>query len=201
MFKFLGAILMTGLISTTTLANQTGDITFPFPDKLYKSTLMHAINMRKSTKSFLDKEIDDKTLGTLLWAAYGVNRSTGERTIPTAMNKKDLDIYVARKDGTFKYDADNHKLKRLSTEDIRPLFNTQEYMANVPVVLIYTGSMEDYAVMHAGSAYQNVALFTVAANLGNVVRGYFDKEAVKNKLSLSKESRVIISQAIGYKAD
>lgn len=199
MFKFLGVLFMTGLISTASLAQNA--IELPFPDKLYKQTLMHTINMRKSTKNYADKDIDIKTLSTLLWTAYGVNRTTGERTIPTAMNKKDLNIYVAKSDGAFKYDAENHKLIPVTTEDIRPLFNTQEYMSNVPVVLIYTGSAEEYAAMHAGSAYQNVALFTVAAGMGNVVRGYFDKEAVKNKLSLSKGERVIVSQAVGYKAE
>ena len=97
MFKFLGVILMSTLIATNAMA--AGEIKLPFPDKLGKKTLMHAINMRKSTKSYIDKEIDNVTLGTILWAAYGVNRSTGERTIPTAMNKKDLSVYVTKKKG------------------------------------------------------------------------------------------------------
>ncbi len=187
---------MSTLIATNAIA--AGEIKLPFPDKLGKKTLMHAINMRKSTKSYIDKEIDNITLGTILWAAYGVNRSTGERTIPTAMNKKDLSVYVTKKNGTFKYDADNHQLIPVSKEDLRPLFNTQDYMQNVPVVLIYTGSKEDYASMHAGSAYQNVSLFAVANEMGSVVRGYFDKEAVHKALNLPAEERVIISQAVGY---
>lgn len=190
---------MSTLIATN--AFSAGEIKLPLPDKLGKKTLMYAINMRKSTKSYIDKEIDNITLGTLLWVAYGVNRTTGERTIPTAMNQKDLSIYVAKKDGTFKYDADKHQLIPVLKEDIRPLFNTQDYMQNVPVVLIYTGSKEDYAVMHAGSAYQNVGLFAAANEMGSVVRGYFDKEAVKTKLNLPDEERVIISQAIGYPSE
>ena len=199
MFKFLGVILMSTLISTTALAE--GEIKLPFPDKVGKKTLMHAINMRKSTKAYSTKELDNITLGTVLWAAYGTNRSTGERTIPTAMNKKDLNVYVTKKEGTFKYDADRHQLIPVSKEDIRPLFNTQDYMNNVPVVLIYTGSNEEYAAMHAGSAYQNVGLFASANNMGSVVRGHFDKEAVKAKLNLPEGERVIISQAVGYPAE
>jgi len=154
--------------------------------------------MRKSSKAYINKEIDAVTLGTILWAAYGLNRSTGERTIPTAMNQKDLSVYVTKKDGTYKYDANYHQLIPVSKEDLRPLFNTQEYMTNVPVVLIYTGSKEDYASMHAGSAYQNVGLFAAANEMGSVVRGYFDKEAVHKALNLPVEERVIISQAVGY---
>lgn len=196
MFKFLGVILMSTLIATNALA--AGEIKLPLPDKVGKKTLMHAINMRKSSKAYINKEIDAITLGTILWAAYGLNRSTGERTIPTAMNQKDLSIYVTKKDGTYKYDANYHQLIPVSKEDLRPLFNTQDYMNNVPVVLIYTGSKEDYASMHAGSAYQNVGLFAAANEMGSVVRGYFDKEAVKAKLNLPEGERVIISQAVGY---
>ncbi|MBQ8251047.1 MAG: nitroreductase family protein [Alphaproteobacteria bacterium] len=187
---------MSTLIATSALA--AGEIKLPHPDKVGKKTLMHAINMRKSSKIYINKEIDAVTLGTILWAAYGLNRSTGERTIPTAMNQKDLSVYVTKKDGTYKYDADYHQLIPVSKEDLRPLFNTQEYMADVPVVLIYTGSKEDYASMHAGSAYQNVGLFAAANEMGSVVRGYFDKEAVHKALNLPVEERVIISQAVGY---
>lgn len=196
MIKFIGAVLISTLIVTSALAE--GEIQLPFPDKLGKKTLMHSINMRKSTKAYSKKELDANTLATVLWAAYGMNRSTGERTIPTAMNKKDLSLYVTKKDGTFKYNADQHQLIPVSKEDIRPLFNTQDYMQNVPVVLIYTGSNEEYAAMHAGSAYQNVGLYAAANNMGSVVRGYFDKEAVKKALNLPEEERVIVSQAVGY---
>ena len=34
--------------------------------------------------------------------------------------------------------------------------------------------------MHAGSAYQNVALYCAKNGIGNIVRGYFDKEGIGN---------------------
>jgi len=72
-------------------------------------------------------------------------------------------------------------------------------MKTVPVVLVYTGSQNDYAVMHAGSAYQNVELYTAANNMASIVRGFFDREKVSEVLNLSEGDRVIISQAIGWK--
>ena len=84
-------------------------------------------------------------------------------------------------------------------ENYLNLFNKQDYMKTVPVVLVYTGSQNDYAVMHAGSAYQNVELYTAANNMASIVRGFFDREKVSEVLNLPEGDRVIISQAIGWK--
>lgn len=196
--KFLlGFLMTTTLFSINAIAS---DLTkLPLPQKEGNTTLIQALENRQSIKEFADKEIDNQTLSNILWAAYGVNRANGNRVIPTAMNQKDLSVYVFNKDGIFLYNADENGLHPISGEDHRSLFATQDYMTTVPVVLVYTGSNEDYAVMHAGSAYQNVGLYAAAYGLANVVRGYFDKETVAKALNLPKGQRVIISQAIGFR--
>ena len=88
------------------------DIQLPKPDKTNTTTLITALENRHSDRSFADKQIDNKTLSTLLWAAYGVNRADGKRTIPTAMGKKDLNVYVFNKDGVWLYDADMNALRQ-----------------------------------------------------------------------------------------
>ena len=175
------------------------DIQLPEPDKSNKTTLIQSLEDRQSQHEFSDKEVDNQTLSTILWAAYGVNRADGKRTIPTAMNKKDLNVYVFNKDGIWLYDADANTLKQQSKENHLDLFQKQDYMNSVSTVLVYTGSGEDYAVMHAGSAYQNVELYVAANNMASIVRGYFDHEEVAKVLNLPAEQRVIISQAIGWK--
>ena len=115
------------------------------------------------------------------------------------MDKKDLNIYVFTKDGIWLYDADNNILKQVSDQNQLALFQKQEYMDAVPVVLVYTGSGEDYAAMHAGSAYQNVELFAAANGMASIVRGYYDRDQVTAALKLPEGERVIISQAIGWK--
>ena len=72
-------------------------------------------------------------------------------------------------------------------------------MKSVSTVFVYTGSQEDYAIMHAGSAYQNVELYAATNDMASIVRGYFDKEKVTEVLNLPREERAIISQAIGWK--
>ena len=194
--KKLIIFIIAGLFATSAVAK---DIKLPVPDKSNKTSLIHALENRHSAHEFSDKQIDNQTLSTILWAAYGVNRTDGKRTIPTAMNKKDLSIYVFNKDGVWLYDADTNTLKQQSSENHLDLFQLQEYMKPVSTVLVYTGSTEDYAAMHAGSAYQNVELYAAANDMASIVRGFYDREKVPLVLNLPAGQRVIISQAIGWK--
>lgn len=195
MIKIIGVIMAT-LMATSVMA---ADIKLPEPDKSNTTTLIQALEKRHSDREFSDKAIDNKTLSTILWAAYGVNRPDGKRTIPTALDKKDLNVYVFNKDGIWLYDAPSNTLKQQSNENHLDLFQLQDYMKPVSTVLVYTGSTEDYAIMHAGSAYQNVELYAAANNMGSIVRGYYDREKVPQVLNLPEGQRVIISQAIGWK--
>lgn len=195
MKKFIG-VLMAGFVATSALA---ADIKLPMPEKTNNTTLIQALENRYSEREFSDKVVDNQTLSNLLWAAYGVNREDGRRTIPTALNKKDLNIYVFNKDGIWLYDATKNSLIQQSAENYLKLFQLQDYMEPVSTVLVYTGSNEDYAAMHAGSAYQNVELYIAANNMASVVRGYFEREKVREVLKLPDGQRVIISQAIGWK--
>jgi len=174
------------------------DIKLPPPDKKAEMSLGEAVSRRRSSRSFSDREVDDQTLSNILWFAYGVTDGSGKRTIPTAKNEKDLDVYVFKRDGIWLYDAENNILKQKSAKDHRNLFQLQSYMKNVPVVLVYVGA-GDYAATHAGSAYQNVGLYAAANNMAGIVRGYYDREKVPKVLELPAGQRVIVSQAIGWK--
>ena len=196
MIKSFIALLVGCLMCHTVFAE---DIYLPEPNKTGKTTLMQALEDRHSDRVFVDKPLDDRTLSTILWAACGVNRSDGKLTIPTAMDKKDLNVYVFNRDGIWLYDPTNNLLKQISDQNRLDLFQSQDYMASVSTVLVYTGSTEEYAVMHAGSAYQNVYLYAAANNIATIVRGFFDKEQVAEALTLPEGQRVIISQAIGFK--
>lgn len=195
MLKTIG-VLMVSFMATSALA---ADIKLPAPDKTNTTTLIQALEQRHSDREFSDKAVDNQTLSSILWAAYGVNRTDGKRTIPTALDKKDLNVYVFNSDGIWLYDANENTLKQQSNENKLDLFRLQDYMNAVSTVLVYTGSTEDYAVMHAGAAYQNVELYAAANNMASIVRGYFEHEKVAQALNLPAGQRVIISQAIGWK--
>lgn len=90
------------------------------PSRYQGGKAAHANAQRTATnRSFTAKPLSDKLLGDLLWAAYGVNRPNGKRTIPTAQNRQDLEIYVLRSDGAWLYDAPKHSLEQVSSSDLR----------------------------------------------------------------------------------
>jgi len=186
-----------GLMSSVAAAET---INLPEPKVDNGATLYQALKDRHSVRSYSAKPIDQQTLSNILWVAYGANREDGRRTIPTARNEKDLSVYVTDRDGTFLYDGEANTLTKVLDNSLLDMFQSQPFMANVPVVLIYTGSKADnnYAIMHAGSAYQNVELYAATTDIGCVVRALFDKEAVAKALNLPDDQRAIVSQALGY---
>jgi len=189
-----------GVMSSVAMADS---IILPEPQIDNGVTLYQALQDRHAVRDFSTRPIDAQILSNILWVAYGINREDGRRTIPTAKNEQDLSVYVADDKGTFLYNAQTNALDLVSSERLLPLFQTQDYMQKVPVVLIYVGSTADtnFAFMHAGSAYQNVDLYAATNNIGTVVRAWFDKQAVAQALNLPEDQQVIISQAIGYEAE
>lgn len=197
MLKWIGMLVTMSILSHTAAALEPQKL--PEPDKTGGMPLMQTLSERKTTRQFSDKAIDDQTLSEILWSAYGVNRANGLRTIPTAMNQKNMEVYVFKADGIWRYDADNNSLLPVSDKNMLSLFSSQDYMKDVPLVLVYTGSRnEDYPAMHAGSAYQNVGLYAASKGMANVVRGYFEKEPVNRALQLSQDKTAIVSQAVGW---
>lgn len=186
------------MIGLSTGICKGADINLPRADQEGGMPLMEALKKRKTIRQFGDRIIDRQTLSNILWAAYGVNRPDGYRTIPTAKNEKDLTVYITDANGVWRYEAETHTLRQVSEQTLIPYFQLQDYMHNVPLVLIYTGSDADFAAMHAGSAYQNVGLYAASVGMSNVVRAYFDREEVEQALNLGYNQRVIISQAIGW---
>lgn len=196
MKRIFWGLFFTVLVSTNVFAIEK---VLPQPEQSGGKPLMEVLKQRRSNREFSNKAIDEQTLSNLLWAAYGVSSQDGKRTIPTAMNKKELDIYVAAGKGVWLYDADANKLKQVNDKNILGLFKTQDYMTDVPLVLIYVGDKNvRYADMHAGSAYQNVSLYTTSIGMNSVVRGYFDTDKVAKELNLANTKKIIISQAVGW---
>lgn len=184
-------------------AQAAASLAFPPTDTKGGKPLMQAFSERATNRSFTAKPLSDKLLGDLLWAAYGVNRPNGKRTIPTAQNRQDLEIYVLRSDGAWLYDAPKHSLEQINPSDLRKLLAGEGFVRDAPVGLVYVtdtqkNSKELYAAMHAGSAYQNVGLFCASVGLHNVVRASYDVEALSEGLGLPDSKRILITQTIGW---
>jgi nitroreductase len=170
------------------------------PEPNLNDGFLSILSKRKTDREFdPNKDIDSQTLSNILWAANGINRKDGKRTIPTAKDARDMEIYVIKKDGTYLYDAENNSLILITNRNLFHYFTKQKFVEDAPLILLYASKKEeDYSYMHAGSSYQNVAVYCAENGINNVVRGYFDKKGIARELNIKDDDNIIISQVIGY---
>jgi len=173
--------------------------------------LMQALKMRHSGRSYSSKPIPLEVLSDLLWAAGGINRpETGKRTAPTAMDAREIDIYVADRQGIWLFDPKENMLLPVLSGDFRAQTGIQEYVADAAINLLYVADFsrmwrmsepekEFYAATDTGFISQNVYLYCASEGLETVVRGWFDRAKLAKLLKLNKNQKVILTQSIGYK--
>lgn len=193
MFKKFCLLTLITLLATNVYANNN----IPLPNPIRENELMNTIDLRVSSRHYSSKEIGLQTLSDILWAAYGVNKN-GTRTIATARNEQNLKLYVVYKGAVWYYDAFTNSLNKITSENVLDDIAKQNFVYDAPVNLIYVGSDKEYSTFHAGSAAQNVYLYTTKNGLSSIVRGLIDKDALKRKLKLTAEEFVIINQVVGY---
>ena len=184
-------------------------IALPQPQMDGGKPLMQALKERKSTRNFSAQKLPAQTLANLLWAAFGINRpDTGQRTAPSAMNRQEIDIYVATADGLSLYDAKGNALQPVLTNDVRAATGRQPFVKDAPVELIYvadyarmgSGSEADknlYSAADTGFIGQNVYLFCASEGLAVVVRGSVDRASLAQTMKLRPEQKIILAQTVG----
>lgn len=178
------------------------DISLPAPDRTGGKPLMQALNERKSIRSYQDKELTLRQLSDLLWAANGFNRDD-KRTVPTANNRQELELYVTTKNGIYFYDARNHLLKEVKKGDYRARAGMQDFVAQAALNLIFVSDLDkassrQYAYTDCGFVAQNVYLYCASEGLGAVVRGSFDKDKLNELLNLKSNQEILLTQTVGY---
>jgi SagB-type dehydrogenase family enzyme len=172
--------------------------------------LMQVLKDRKSSREFNADKLSPQVLSNMLWAAWGVNRpDSKKRTAPSAVNRQEIDIYVAMAEGLYIYDANSHALKPILAGDNRAATGTQDFVKDVPVNLIYVADFtkmekttaEDkvfYSAADTGFIAENVYLYCASEGLATVVRGLIDRPALAKVMKLRPEQRVILAQSVGY---
>jgi len=191
-------------------AQELQPIKLPPPKMEGGKPLMQALKERKSTRGFSSQELPLEVISDMLWAADGINRpESAHRTAPSAMNLQEIDIYLAKADGLYLYDAKAHMLMPVASGDIRVLTGSQAFVKDAPVNLIYVAdfskmsrvSSEDrdfYAAADTGFISQNVYLYCASFGLATVVRGSIDKPALAKAMKLRPDQKIILAQTIGY---
>lgn len=180
-------------------------VALPAPAKTGGMPLMQALAERKTIRDYKPGELDAVTLSEILYAANGVNRPDGKRTIPTAMNKQDLEVYVALPGAAYHYDAKENKLVRIDAGDFRADLIMNKNMAkNAAAILVYASDSTKfpndikYPAIHVGEASQDVYLYCASKGLGTVSLGMYDEKGVRKVFKLDGKMTVILAQAIGF---
>jgi len=180
-------------------------VALPAPSKTGGMPLMQALTERKTIRDYKPGELDAATLSDILYAANGVNRPDGKRTIPTAMNKQDLEVYVALPGAVYHYDAKANKLVRIDAGDFRTELIMNKNMAqNAACILVYASDSTKfpndikYPAIHVGEASQDVYLVAASKGLGTVSLGMYDEKGVRKVFKLDDKMTVILAQAVGF---
>jgi SagB-type dehydrogenase family enzyme len=204
--SILPAAILICFIQLTVFAQ---DIKLPEPQKTGGMPLMEALSKRSSSRNYITKEISNQTLSNMLWAAYGFNRPEQKmRTVPSAWNIQNINIYVAKSNGLYLYDASNNILKLVSTEDIRKNTGSQSFVKDVPINLIYVADLsmmtrvgdkaKFFSAAHTGFIAQNIYLFCASFNLGTVIRDLVDRDTLSKAMNLKDDQEIILAQSVGY---
>ncbi len=203
-------LILAFLFIRFTCGAQDGDtLLLPDPVKQGGKPLMQALNERHSSREYLDQELSPQQLSDMLWAACGINRPDGRRTVPSARNKQEIDVYIATAQGVFLYDAVKNALIGVTGNDIRANTGSQPWVKDAAVNILYVCNKDRAASRDergllvnagftAGACAQNVYLYCASEGLGSVVRGSFNADELKGLLKLNDQQVIVMAQSVGW---
>ena len=193
----------------TSLTNEPAPLELAAPRMYGNQSLTAALQMRHSTREYSHRPLPPQVLSDLLWAGFGVNRPSGDRTAPYWRHVMVLDIYLAMADGVWLYEPTAHKLLPHLKQDIRKQTGVQDFVATAPLELIYVAHGERmtdvspeerrlYASVDSAFIGENIYLFCATENLGTVFRGSVDHAQLAQLLLLPDGQFVTFAQTVGY---
>ena len=74
--------------------------------------LVEALRLRRSIREYSERSLPPQVLSDLLWAAYGINRPSGDRTAPYWRHIMVIDVYTAMADGVWLHDPSDTRCCR-----------------------------------------------------------------------------------------
>ena len=207
-----GGILASAALAaapTVVVAQEPKPFDLPPPRSEGGQPLTTALKLRRSTREYSNRPLPVQVLSDLLWAAFGVNRPSGDRTAPYWRHIMVMEIYVAMADGVWLYEPKAHTLLPHLKDDIRAQTGLQDFVATAPLNLVYVAhgermteiSAEErrlYASVDTGFIGQNVYLFCASEGLATVFRGAVDYPKLTRTLQLPDQQFVTFAQTVGY---
>jgi|WetSurMetagenome_2_1015567.scaffolds.fasta_scaffold74274_2 hypothetical protein len=206
-------ILSVILGSALFITSSSQDIPLPAPDRSGGKPLMQALNERQTTRTFTKDSLTRQQLSDLLWAGWGINRADQQkRTAPSAMNKQEIDLYVALPGGLYLYIAESHMLKQINNKDLRKLTGSQPFVEDAALNIVYVADMgklgkkegeeikdSELFMSYSNTAFiaQNIYIYCASANLGCVVRGSVPGEELYSEMGLRTNQMITLEQTVG----
>lgn len=192
-------------------AQQLTTIRLNPPNKTRGPALMQAFNDRQSVREYSSERIRPQDLSDLLWAAYGINRPDGRRTVPSTRNFQSVELYVIFPEGAYIYDATEHALNPVAAGDFRAaVAATQDFARTAPMSIVLVADMNKFgnmseqsklmAAVDVGVISQNINLACAGLGLATVTRGIMDHEALRTALKLTDMHLILINNPVGYPA-
>lgn len=164
---------------------------------------MEAID-RRATFRDIDpsREVSRQDLSNMLWVAWGITHDD-KHTVATAMNRKELVIYVITPTEASRYNPDSHTLTVVNTGDFREAAGRQEFVQTAPlnIVLAVDTSLqerEEFQSYAPSAASQNIYLYCASEGLKTVVRAMFDRERLPEVLHMPANEKIIWVQTVGH---
>ena len=207
MKNYIAMLFAAGLV----MSGSAESLKLPAPDMDSGLTVMKALKVRHSERTFAESELSESELSGLLWAANGFNRPD-KRTNATGLNKQTIAIYAIMKSGAYRYDAKANTLVKVCDEDLRAaIADQQPFAAKAPVSLLIVADVSD-PVYHqgrrtvlthydAGIVSGNIYLYCAANGLATVCRASMDRNALKKALKLGDNIVLHLNHPIGWPAN
>lgn len=205
-----------------TPAPELQPIVLPKPEKDGGKSVLAALWERRTVRNIRSDKLPPQFLSNLLWAAFGVNRGQSSfgkpgRTVPSASNSQEIDLYVALPEGVYIYDAPSHRLNPVAAGDFRAR-SGRGAAVTAPVNIFYVVDLSRYVLegnpdrrindpevqksyyyCASGLIAQSVYLFAASQGLAAWFHNC-DKENTVKEFKLRPQQRVLFAQTVGYPA-
>ena len=114
------------LLFNTCINIEVGEvIKLPEPKREGGMPLYEALNLRKSSRIFVDSlPVTQELLSQALWSCYGIREGV-YRVVPAAKSWYTFIIYVFLKTGVYTYNPEEHSLTKIIEGDHRNITGTQ----------------------------------------------------------------------------
>jgi hypothetical protein len=213
--------------TSSAFAEELQPIVLPKPEKDGGKSVLAALWKRKTIREIKEDKLPPQILSNLLWAAFGVNREAGSmavpgRTVASASNSQEIDLYVTLPEGIYLYEAAAHRLAPVVAGDLRvkasKLGRRSAAVAKAPVSIIFVADLAKYAQARfqepglkdpeVQKSYYYVATGLIASNVylfaaSQGLAAWFhncNKPELTAVLKLRPEQRVLFAQTVGYPA-